>query len=562
MKGPLKLVFAVIFVTGFSAFSFSSASDIYITPNGSGQGACTSNPQTPAFFNSSSNWGSGGGQIGPGTTVHLCGVFDGGADHSNQIFAFQGSGTSGKPVTLFFEAGAIVQADVCPPDGGGTGNGGCISMSNRSYIVIDGGNSGQAGQGNLTGGGTVQNTDNGDELGHHCGSNGSGSSDCTSTLIDGWACSNCTIKNLKLLNTYVKVLNNTSTGVSGDLQHSNTMSGSHITISNNTIANCGWCVFDAYGNGDTDVNVFNNDISGFGHGMMYATSKSGSASIDPALRFYGNNVHDTNSWTTPSCNFHNDGLHMFGLLTGTSMDGLYIHDNYFHGVWGHCATGFVYLENGSSNPSHAKNWAVWNNIGDATAETTWDNTNGWFGLFSGESGTQRVFNNVVMCGGPTHTMLAISMQKLSSLSYQNNVVTGCSETIEITSSTMSVSNFNFYGPSCANGSNCFVWNGTFKGSFPSWKSGCGCDSNGMQNNTPLLNADGSPQTGSPVIGLGANLSSFATGELAGLKNDTTAGNTRTGTARPGSGAWDVGAFSFGGTSDAPNPPTGLAATVN
>jgi hypothetical protein len=480
--------------------------------------------------------------------------------------AFQGSGSSGNPITLRFESGAIVQAQVCPPDGGGTAQGGCISMSGRSFITIDGGNTGQATQGTLSGGGTVQNTDNGDSRGHHCGSNNSPTSDCLSTLIDGWRCSNCTIKNLKMLNTYVKLLNNNSTGVSGDQQHSNTLSGSHITISNNVIANCGWCVFDNYANGDTDVNVFNNDISGFGHGMMYATANAGAASIDPALRFYGNKVHDPNPWTTASCDFHNDGLHIFGLLSGTSMDGLYIHDNYFNGTWGHCATGFVYLENGSSNPSHAKNWAVWNNVGDARAETTWDNTNGWFGLFSGESGTQRVFNNTVMCGGSTNNMLAISMQTLHSLSYENNVITGCSETVEISNSTVAAANFNFYGSSCANGSNCFIWNGSFKGSFSSWKSSCGCDSSGVQNDNSMLNADGSPQSGSPVIGGKANLSIAALGELVSLKNDTSLGNTRNPSARPLTAPWDAGAFSAGSGSVSgsvpPDPPTGLTGIVN
>ena len=57
----------------------------------------------------------------------------------------------------------------------------------------------------------------------------------------------------------------------------------------------------------------------------------------------------------------------------------------------------------------------------------------------------------------------------------------------------------------------------------------------MQNNTPKLNADGTPQTGSPVIGLGANLTSLG---LAGLLTD------KAGHARPSSGTWDVGAYQY------------------
>jgi len=523
------------------------ANDVYLASAAAGgnTGADCANAKIYTYFNSSGNWSATPSriQIGPDTTVHLCGTITGTA--GSNILTFQGSGTSGHPIILKFEAGAIVQSPVCSPDGGGTGNGGCISMFNRSFITIEGNNTGQATQGTLSGGGTIQNTDNGDALGHHCGTSGAPTADCSSTFIDGYACSNCTIQNLKMLNNYVKVLDTTTTGVGGDTQHSNTLSGSHITIANNQISNCGWCIFNNYGNGDTDVNVFNNDISGFGHGMMYATSNAGAQSISPALRFYGNKVHDPNAWTTPACNFHNDGLHTFGLLTGTSMDGLYIHDNYFTGTWGHCATGFVYIEQGSSNPSHAKSWVVWNNVGDATTETTWDNTNGWFGLFSGESGTQKVFNNTVLCGGPTHSNLAFAPKDgLAALSFENNVVSGCAEGVWM-QPTPTVIDYNFYANLCGNGNNCFVWHGSFTSSFANWKSTCSCDSHAVQNNTPLLNTDGSPQAGSPVIGISTNLSSQATGELVGLQNDTTLGNTRTATIRPsGATSWDAGAFQF------------------
>jgi len=480
----------------------------------------------------------------PDDIVNLCGTITGSAGAN--IISLVGNGSSGHPITIRFESGAIVQSPVCAPDGGGTGTGGCIDIHGHSFITIEGNNTGQATQGTLSGGGIIQNTDNGDSLGHHCGTSGSPMSDCLSTLIDAFGCHDCAIQNLQMLNTYVKVFNNTSTGVSGDQQHSSTHSGSNITITNNVISNCGWCIFDNYTNGDTNVQVFNNDLSAFGHGMMYATSNASAASVSPALLFYGNHVHDPNNWTTAGCNFHNDGIHFFGLLAGTNMDGLYLHDNYFNGTWGHCATGFIYIENGSSNPSHAKTWAVWNNVGDATTESSWENTNGWLGLFSGESGTQVVFNNTLLGAGVTNNnSLAISMQNLSALTFENNTINGFQDPVWITPGANTTANNNAYGSAatCANGGNCFVWNGSFTGSFANWKSACSCDAAGIQQTNLLLNSDGSPQTGSPVIGLGLNLSAQATGQLSALQNDTSLGNTRMPVARPGgSTAWDGGGF--------------------
>ena len=104
--------------------------------------------------------------------------------------------------------------------------------------------------------------------------------------------------------------------------------------------------------------------------------------------------------------------------------------------------------------------------------------------------------------------------------------------------------------------------GTFEGSFNSWKSACGCDSDSIVSSFTgaLLNSDGSPQAGSPVIGAGVNLTTLAVNELSSLQNDTTKGDTRSPLVRPTSGKWDIGAYQYGG-GNPPVPPTGLAAVV-
>jgi hypothetical protein len=67
------------------------------------------------------------------------------------------------------------------------------------------------------------------------------------------------------------------------------------------------------------------------------------------------------------------------------------------------------------------------------------------------------------------------------------------------------------------------------------------------------------QSTSATVQAGANLSSFATGSLATLALDTGYGGHRTTTARPSSGAWDIGAYQYSssGASGAPSPPTNV-----
>src|SRR5579872_1280282 len=93
------------------AASFSAASDIYIAQNAAGAntGADCADAHAASWFNTSSNWGTGAGQIGPGTVVHVCGTWTG-STNQTAFLTFQSGGNSGSVVTLRFEPGAIMQA--------------------------------------------------------------------------------------------------------------------------------------------------------------------------------------------------------------------------------------------------------------------------------------------------------------------------------------------------------------------------------------------------------------------------------------------------------------------
>ena len=543
MNGIRKLILVVTVLLTFSPLMFASATNVYITPDGSSQGACTTNPQTPAWFNNAANWGNGTSQIGPGTTATICGTFTGGAGSTE--FTFQGSGSSGNPITLLFDANTVVSAPYWAASSGGQGCGGAICMYNRSYITVDGGSNG-----------IIQNTANGDALANRQDSEG----------IEASACNNCTIQNLTIQNIYVHPANGTGS-IDQTQMRCISFSGSNWNINNNTMHDAGWCLFQAYANGDTNTTISSNNIYNMDHGWMFATSSPNRATN---AFFHDNQVHDTANWDASGCPYHHDGIHTFG-TNGSTMTGVNVYNNYFYGNWGSCPTGFIFVEGGgSSTPSHMLSSAWWNNVLIVNLSSPIVNTNGWFDIASGDSGTQQVYSNTILGPNNTDNTLCLGLENLSNLTYNNNVISNCGDPVNISSTKVASADYNGYGTVCGNYGNCFIWNGSFTGSFAAWKSSCSCDSHTVQTNSPALSATGSLQSGSPFIQYGANLGSSATGNLATLAWTTTEGNTLTAVARPpaatcstqgSSSCWDIGAYQYGTGSNSPNPPTGLAAVV-
>jgi hypothetical protein len=87
------LLVPAVFLTGASAAL--AAGSIYVANGvtGSGAGTSCSNARSAAWFNSSSSWGTSAGQIGPGTTVYLCGTI-------TTNLTLQGNGASGNHVVV------------------------------------------------------------------------------------------------------------------------------------------------------------------------------------------------------------------------------------------------------------------------------------------------------------------------------------------------------------------------------------------------------------------------------------------------------------------------------
>ena len=567
----------------------SSNPNVYVGENtaGSGNGSSCANEESLAWLNNSSNWGSSAA-IAPGTTVGLCGTIDG-------IISIRGSGTAGKPITLYWEPGAIVEQPYCLTTG-------CIWAAGASYITFNGGQNGQ-----------VISTANGTELANQQNAVG----------IDALGCNDCTIENLNVSNMYVmdgsiSLTGNTNSsttvtgassttgvdpgcttlvgtgipgGANGDpvtavnasagtitLQNATTATatgvavtaqdgcgesnvgesaiefggGSNVTITGNTMHDDGWALSDQQGCSDANVTISDNDVYNNDHGLALATNNpgdcsGGNSSIGPVL-IDGNNFHDYSNWDTPGDFYHHDGIHCYSIgaggTTGAHYSGLYIYDNTFGGATdlsgepdGDDMTSQVFLESGAESTPCADTTSpiyVFNNVASVSGLVN----NGILGLFSGSI---HEYNNTMIGSGPSGGACADDNygDNYGATSFENNVMTGCQALVYFGSTTFAAGspNDNVYANG---GSQSFACNTSIYqfGQFSSWQSciGGARDASSQVVASAGLGSSGAPTAGSAALDTGANLTSLCTGYLTALCTEIN------GTARPTTGSWNAGAY--------------------
>jgi hypothetical protein len=563
----------IVFVALLVSAPAARANDVYIAPSsmGAANGAGCADALPASFFNTQSNWGAGK-TIAPGTTVHLCsGIYA--ARAGGNVFTFQGGGTSGNPITLSFMKGAIVQAPYCSYSSG------CINASGRSHIVIDG--SSLAGQ--------IQNTQDGNSA-LTCPDGSACAYAEPTTLIYLGSCTNCTVQNLNIGPTFINAQNLVPTIV-GDPNEVNTihLGASNQTVSGNYIHDCSWCVLVAFPAGTTNLQIYDNELTEFGHGFAIFPSAS-NGTLD-GFYFHDNDIHDTDKFDTYAasgnpCEWHVDGIHSFGSGTPSdpySEDHYYIYNNWWHGYIGGCTQGNIFIEGGgSSSTNHLHNAAVWNNIFDGQNNAGTPLGNGLVSWFYGDTSVQ-FYNNTLLWNNTSQASQCYNIGHVTNFSFIGNVSSGCNLAVNFGTLTgITNVDYNIYGGACGLSNNCLVVNGSFSGNFSSYKTsvnsslaGCStCESHSLapSYSSMLLNSDGSPQASSPVIRYANNLGSLATVALATLAQDTSKGNNQTPRSRPAPGicslqgtlpCWDVGAYSHSSASsgNTVNPPSGLLATV-
>jgi hypothetical protein len=517
VKRPPNPLLVIIFVFVLSALGFSAATNVYITPNGSSQGACTTSPQTPAWFNNSANWGNGASQIGPGTMAHLCGTI-------TTALTFQGSGTSSSPITLLFESGAMVSLASC---GAGTYYSACVNGNGNVYLIVDGGTNG-----------IVQATANGTGLANHLDGSGVFMGNCTS----------CIVRNLTVSNIYV---DNSPSDNNGQSTYGIFVDGGNNSlIYNNTIHDAKWCVMSNYPGSTTTSNlsIYGNTIYHCDHGIVIGDDNGG-ATLSGTNVIHDNIIHDMANWDNNQDYNHHDCIHTWAANSGSSISGLSIYSNYCYGNWGAYAYSGYFLE--ADTPNTATGTMIYNNVFIDSGATA---PSGACIVGGNKVVNTSVYNNTCVIND-TSQGFGIYFSAGSTLTIKNNVLVGGNGALNVSSgfSGASADYNDMYGF----GGSGITWEGNSYGTFASYQSKSGQDAHGIGSN-PNLASDGHENSNSPTIQYSNNLTNL---NVPPLDYDQSGIQRPAGTCskQGNSSCWDIGAYQYG-TPVA--PPTGLTAVVN
>jgi hypothetical protein len=505
MRRLTLITVGIFFCFGLQLFvaPAKALADVYIAQvaSGSGNGSSCSNAEPYTFFNLSSNWGSGK-PIAPGSTVHLCGTFTGTA--GEELLIAQGSGTSGSPITIHFESGALLTAPYWSASG-------AINIGSKSYITIDGGTNG-----------AIQNTANGTSPTYQYQQQSRG--------IYAASCTGCIVQNITIANLYV---HNSMSDTSINQQAVNCVyynNSTNVTINNMTCHDAGWAVTGPA----TNLTLENSNIYNCDHGLAFGANTNVGG-----LDIHNNHIHDFANWDTTNNAYHHDYLHLWNNGSGTFITSAVIYNNMFDGVFGNCCTtAHIYLEYNIEDV-----WIFNNTFIESSADAT-----GRIGIEMAANGggfvgkNNYVLNNYFSMGAHNSGNPIFAHDGQSGLVSENNIVIGGQYDTSVEGgSSISVIDYNLYDDLYKDYGNLttFQWlTNSPTHDFATWKSQCHCDAHSLLDTNAQINVDsnGVPQSGSAAFNNGTNLTSLATGTHAPLSKD------KNGSARPSTGPWTIGAY--------------------
>lgn len=520
-----------------SSISSASAVNIYIaqTSTGAANGADCGDAYPYTFFNNSNNWGGASTQIGPGTTVHVCGTISANPGTVG-LLTFQGSGASGNPITLKFESGAILTASYWGR--------GAIAATNLNYLTVDGGTNG-----------IIQSTGNGTNL---------GSQQDYAWGVGFLGVSYSEVKNLNISNMYVHTCNYPLSNCNDTVTNATAgiywQGGSYDKIDHNTVHDAKACI-QFLGNGNTSYSNWeiNNNIA-YNCNWAIQMGDSGDAMImNPPVLIHDNEGHDAWNWDTASDAYHHNCIFIWENGAHSQFNQPYIYNNYCHGDWGLTQTSLLYIAGGSgTNPlGTIVNAKVFNNVfSDDASDVTHRADDG--NIF--DWGYQSSYYNNTVTGNCSNTNdcgtgIAIYGQGVT---LRNNIIQNFTNAIgsnENGATAISSSNGNvFYQfQSLAD------LNNSYYNNLSNWQGCSSCTATGSP--------DGGGQSANPLLSAVFQLVSNASAAWQNGINLTSLGITaldsdKMGTPRPSSGPWSAGAYQGGSNANQPAPPTGVIATVN
>ena len=476
------------------------AANVYVaqTAQGSDTGADAADAHSAVWFNTSSNWGAGAGTIRAGDTVHLVGTI-------STVLTVQASGSAGSVITILFESGAKLSQAAHT----------LMSAANQSYLVIDGGANG-----------IIENTGNGTSLPNQVATCG----------ILGNGMSNVEIKNLTFQNLYVHA--------SGDAAGPDLTTvaaiymnglGDNILIHDNTFHDVCWCI-TALGSRSTNFQVYGNYFYSFDHGIAGLGGITG-------LLVHDNHFGTTANWDTPTNSWHHDGVHAF-FGSGISLNGAKFYNNLFDGDWGVNNTAHMFFEGDViSHTGTINGTVIYNNVHVAYTGRLLNN-----GFLNGSGDSWLVANNTYVGAGTT---LSVAMTLGgTNWTISNNIFTACNTFIyvpgTITFATGGL-NHNIYFNQAPGGNSPWYLNAVAYNTMSAWRTATGQEAASVTTN-PLLSSSYMLQSGSSAIAAGANFSAFFTTDKAG-------------STRPATGAWDIGAYVYGGSPVVTAPSNAKAAVT-
>lgn len=539
MKSFLILGLFLFLLFLFAIPARASIANVYIaqTAAGGNTGTDCADAYAYTFFNTSGNWGSGASQIGPGTTVHLCGTFTASPGASNYLVV-QGNGASGNPVTIKFETNAILQATYW--------SGAALSLGSHTYITVDGGTNG-----------LVQATANGTNLANQqnngVGISGSGS--------------NITIQNMTIANIYVHACTSPATTFpvttcpdegGQDTKGIIFSGGSNILITNNTVHDVKWGLFYSFGGvANSNITFSNNTEYNVDHGLFTTDGTAGGATLN-GLYVYGNTWHDFASWDDNANGNHHDCTHndlSQGPPNANYAINVFIYNNYCYGDFGEGFNSAIFLS--SQQIANQYTATVFNNVLIDQSQYGHQGC-GLICALSGTTNSTSFYNNTLVGAegslGTAQGGVAFNFYGPIG-SFENNVVDNFYEAMKnggFTGTWVTFDYNNYYSI----GAQGFDGSAAGAPGFSSWQSTCQgqgtppCDAHGSYSN-PNLSTSWLPTSSSTaLISHGVNLTSLS---VMALDSD------KAGVARPTSTAWDIGAYSYSGSSPSINlSPASLA----
>jgi hypothetical protein len=544
-----------LFFAGFSFASPAYGADYYFAQSVAGSANGTSCANAYAIGDGSSTGASSSTYWVAGNTLHLCGTITGSAGAT--AVSASGSGTSGSPITIKFESGASLQA---PYWGTGSGDGaGAITLTGYSYITIDGGATGQIGgvNGNAANvNGYIENTSNGTSGSTSCPSGSCSYQEDTSAIYTYDGSTHITVKNLAIYDMYVRtsMTDENAGGVGVNLKDGDGAGLGNILVTNCLMHDMFVGIGISYG-ADSNFELSSNTIYNVNWGGNAGDRSSGS--ILTGLLVHDNWIYNFSNWNDiVGDNYHHNGFYAWAASGGTLINPMFYNNKLgpgwggeyqTSGLWADVATGAAFFNNlfvANSGES------VSNALIQADPSSTASNfyiANNTFILNAPGGGSA-----ITVSSANSGAVFNIK----NNLAYNSSTSSGSTSVISANYFTAGTINSNYnlhYG--YFNGSTPFIFNTNGTGGFTDlagWQSatGSGNDSNDVTSN-PNLSSTYKLQSGSPAIGAGANLTSLS---ITALNSDLA------GTARPSSGAWDIGAYKYSsGSSDTipPAAPTGL-----